>query len=192
MGGKVYCSYTRSGGSQMKFTETKLKSAYIIEPERMEDERGFFARTFCYDDFKAHNLNPNFLQCSISFNKRKGTLRGIHFQVEPKAESKLVRCTMGAIYDVIIDLRKNSNTYLQSTAFELNSDNRIMIYIPEGFAHGFQTLEDNSEVFYQMSEFYAPEYARGIRYDDPVFGIKWPLKTVIISEKDKKYQNIKI
>lgn len=176
----------------MKFIEMKLKGAYIVEPERLEDERGFFARTFCQKEFEANDLNTRLVQCSISFNKRKGTLRGMHYQIAPMAEAKLVRCTMGAIYDVIFDFRKNSKTYLQSTAFELNSDNRIMIYIPEGFAHGFQTLEDNSEVLYQMSEFYDPEYAQGFRYDDPVLGIKWPLKKVIISEKDKKYQNIKI
>ncbi|MCG2735265.1 MAG: dTDP-4-dehydrorhamnose 3,5-epimerase [Candidatus Methanoperedenaceae archaeon] len=176
----------------MRFNQTTIKGLYIIEPDRLEDERGFFARTFCQKEFLANGLNPRLVQCSISYNKRKGTLRGMHYQIAPMAEAKLVRCTKGAIYDVSIDLRKNSNTYLQSIAFELTSDNHIMIYIPEGFAHGFQTLEDNSEVFYQMSEFYASEYAQGFRYDDPAFGIKWPLKTVIISEKDKKYQNIKI
>lgn len=176
----------------MIFNKTTIKGVYIIEPERLEDERGFFARTFCQKEFEANGLNPRLVQCSISYNKFKGTLRGMHYQVAPMAEAKLVRCTRGAIYDVTVDLRYDSSTYCRWMAMELNADNHRMLYIPEGFAHGFQTLEDNTEVFYQMSEFYTSEYAQGFRYDDPVFGIKWPLKTVIISEKDKKYQNIKI
>ena len=150
----------------MIFTETRLKGAYIIEPERLEDERGFFARTFCQKEFEANGLNPRLVQCSLSFNRRKGTLRGMHFQVAPVAEAKLVRCTKGAIYDIILDLWPDSSTYCQWLAVELNAENRKMIYIPEGFAHGFQTLEDDTEVCYQMSEFYAPEYARGVRSEE--------------------------
>ena len=171
----------------MKFIETRLKGAFIIEPERLEDERGFFARTFCQKEFEAHGLNPKMVQCNISYNKHKGTLRGMHYQAAPMAEAKLVRCTRGAIYDVIIDLRHESPTYCQWLAEELSTENSRMTYIPEGFAHGFQTLEDDTEVFYQMSEFYSPEHARGVRWDDPVFGIEWPLNTKIISEKDNNY-----
>ena len=169
----------------MVFRETKLKGAFIIEPDRMEDERGFFARTFCVEEFKAHGLNLRFVQCSISFNKKKGTLRGMHYQVAPYNEVKLVRCTMGAIYDVIIDLRPGSSTFKQWIAVELTAENRKMLYIPEGFAHGFQILEDNTEVFYQMSEFYHPKRARGIRWNAPAFGITWPLSDPIMSEKDR-------
>lgn len=171
----------------MKFIETRLKGAFIIEPERLEDERGFFARTFCQKEFEAHRLNPRMVQCNISYNKHKGTLRGMHYQAAPMAEAKLVRCTRGTIYDVIIDLCPESPTYCQWLAEELNADNSKMIYIPEGFAHGFQTLEDDTEVFYQMSEFYSPEHARGLRWDDSIFGIEWPLNTMIISEKDNNY-----
>ncbi|NOR48471.1 MAG: dTDP-4-dehydrorhamnose 3,5-epimerase [Methanosarcinaceae archaeon] len=171
----------------MKFIETRLKGAFIIEPDRLEDERGFFARTFCQKEFEAHGLNPRMVQCNISYNKHKGTLRGMHYQAAPMAEAKLVRCTRGAIYDVIIDLRPESPTYCQWLAEELNAENSKMIYIPEGFSHGFQTLEDDTEVFYQMSEFYSPEHTRGVRWDDPVFGVEWPLNAKIISEKDKNY-----
>jgi len=171
------------------FTETKLKGAFIIEPERLEDERGFFSRTFCVEEFEAHGLNPRLVQCNISFNKRKGALRGMHFQAAPHEEAKLVRCTMGAIYDVIIDLRPDSPTFKQWVAVELTADNRKMLYVPEGFAHGFQTLEGNTEVFYQMSEFYHPESARGVCWDDPAFGVVWPAaEKRIISAKDQQYR----
>ena len=186
MGGEVCRTYTRSGGA-MKFIETILKGACIIEIERLEDERGFFARTFCRRDFKAHGLNPWRVQCSISYNRRRGTLRGMHYQASPMSEAKLVRCTQGAIYDVIIDLRKESPAYCKWTAVELSADNYMMLYIPEGFAHGYQTLEDDTDVFYQMSQYYAPEFARGVRYDDPALGITWPLDEKIVSESDKKY-----
>ncbi len=176
----------------MKFIETRLKGVYIIEPERLEDERGFFARTFCRKEFEAYGLNPGVVQCSISHNKHKGTIRGMHYQIAPMAETKLVRCTKGAIYDVIIDLRSGSPTYCQSLAEELDADNSRMVYIPEGFAHGFQTLEDNTEVFYQMSEFYSPEHARGVRWDDPAFGIGWPISIPIISEKDRNYVRLEL
>ena len=172
----------------MIFRETKLKGAFIIEPERLEDERGLFARTFCEEEFKAHGLNSRVVQCNISFNKKKGTLRGMHYQVAPHEEAKLVRCTRGAIYDVIVDLRPDSPTFKQWVAVELTADNHRMLYIPEGFAHGFQTLEDNTEVFYQMSELYHPESARGVRWDDPVFGIEWPkIHHRIVSEIDQGY-----
>ncbi len=171
----------------MIFTETKLKSAFVIEPERVEDERGFFARTWCQNEFEAHGLNPRLAQCSISFNRQKGTLRGMHYQAAPHAEAKLVRCTMGAVYDVILDLRPYSPSFKQHFALKLTAENCRMIYIPEGFAHGFQTLEDNTEVFYQMSEFYVPESARGVRWDDPTFGIEWPPAERIISPRDRSY-----
>jgi dTDP-4-dehydrorhamnose 3,5-epimerase len=173
----------------MKYVETELKGAYIVEPDRLEDERGFFARTWCRKEFEQHGLNSNLAQCSISFNRNKGTLRGMHFQAFPYEEAKLVRCTKGAIYDVIIDLRSDSETFMQWIAVELTAENRKMIYIPEGFAHGFQTLENDTEVFYQMSEFFAPEYARGVRWNDPMFSIEWPDDIRIISEKDKNLKD---
>ena len=168
----------------MVFTETKLKGAFIIEPEFLKDERGFFARTWCQREFEAHGLDPRLVQCNISFNRHRGTLRGLHYQVEPHAEAKLVRCTMGAIYDVILDLRPESATFKQWLALELTAENRRMLFIPQGLAHGFQTLMDNTEVFYLMSEFYHPECARGVRYDDPDFAIEWALPVTIVSEKD--------
>ena len=166
-----------------------MPGAYLIEPERREDERGFFARAWCRDEFEAHGLNANLVQCNISFNTKKGTLRGMHYQAAPHAEAKLVRCTMGAIYDVIIDLRPASPTFKRWFAAELTAENRRMLYIPEGFAHGLQTLQDNSEVFYQMSAYYAPEYSRGVRWNDPAFGIEWPAAdpAYIITEKDRSY-----
>jgi dTDP-4-dehydrorhamnose 3,5-epimerase len=169
------------------FTETTLKGAWIVDLQQIHDNRGFFARSFCQDEFAARGLKTGVAQCNISFNRLKGTLRGMHFQLPPKAEAKLVRCTRGAVRDVIIDLRADSATYCQWTAVELTGDNRRALYIPDGFAHGFQTLEDDSEVFYQMYEFFAPECASGVRWDDPAFGIVWPLTTPIISEKDLSY-----
>jgi dTDP-4-dehydrorhamnose 3,5-epimerase len=173
----------------MRFIETELKGAFIIELELLEDERGFFARSFCRREFKEHGLNPDVAQCNISYNKKKGTLRGMHYQVPPHEETKLVSCTKGAIYDVIIDLRPDSPTYCQWFAVELNTENYKMLYIPEGFAHGFQTLEDDTVVFYQMSEFYHSESARGLRWDDPTFGIEWPHSFPVISDKDKNYSD---
>ena len=169
------------------FTEARLKGAFLIEPERLEDERGFFARTWCQQEFAEHNLNPNLVQCSISFNKTKGTLRGMHFQDPPFEETKLVRCTMGEIYDVIVDLRRDSATFKEWFATQLSAANRMMLYIPPGFAHGFQTLQDDSEVFYQMSEFYSPQHARGLRWDDPAFSIDWPNARRTISERDQSF-----
>jgi dTDP-4-dehydrorhamnose 3,5-epimerase len=169
------------------FIETLLRDAYVVEVEPVEDNRGFFARTCCDEELQRHGLSTRFVQCSISFNKRKGTLRGLHYQVKPYEESKLVRCTMGAIYDVMLDLRKDSESFGQWFAIELSAENRSMVYVPGGVAHGFQTLTDNSEVFYQTSEFYAPEYAEGVRWDDPWCDIHWPLDVATISDKDKNF-----
>lgn len=172
----------------MIFTETQIPGAFVIAPERREDERGFFARTWCQHEFAAHGLNPQLAQCNISFNARRGTLRGMHYQAEPHPEAKLVRCTQGAIYDVVVDLRPASPTYKQWLAVELSADNRLQLYIPEGLAHGFQTLTDQVEVFYQMSEFYQPEAARGVRWDDPAFQIEWPaVDHRVLSPKDLAY-----
>ncbi|HSZ77291.1 MAG TPA: dTDP-4-dehydrorhamnose 3,5-epimerase [Chthoniobacterales bacterium] len=168
----------------MRFTPTKLAGAYVIEPQPHADSRGLFARTFCANEFRAQGLVDVFVQCNTSWNVSKGTLRGLHFQLSPSSEVKLVRCTAGALWDVIVDLRPQSATYLQHVAIELTAGNRLALYIPEMFAHGFQTLEEGTEVFYQMSQFYAPKLARGIRYDDPKIGIKWPLPVTSISDLD--------
>ena len=172
----------------MIFRETKLGGAFIIEPEKLEDNRGFFARAWCEKEFTNYGLNTRLVQCNISFNHKKGTLRGMHYQIPPYEEVKLVRCTQGAIYDVIVDLRPDSSTYRQWVAVELTQENRLMLYIPGELAHGFQTLLDNTEVFYQMSEFYHPESARGIRWNDPLLGIEWPIPMPIMSEKDKNLE----
>jgi dTDP-4-dehydrorhamnose 3,5-epimerase len=176
-------------GASVIFRETTLAGAFVIEPEKREDERGFFARTFCRQEFLAHGLNPEIAQCNVSFNKRKGTLRGMHYQAPPFAEAKLVRCTAGAIFDVIIDLRKSSETFGRHFAVELCASSGKMLYIPEGFAHGFQTLLDDTEVFYQMSQPYAPQCARGVRWNDPFFGIEWPSAERTIVERDRNYQD---
>ena len=171
----------------MVFIETRLKGAFTIEPELVQDGRGFFARTFDQKEFEARGLNARVVQCNISSNKKKGTLRGMHYQIAPYQEAKLVCCTKGAIYDVIIDLRPNSHTFKKWEAAELTATNRRMLYIPEGFAHGFQTLQDDTEVFYQMSEFYHPESARGVRWDDRAFGIVWPDDVRVVSDRDRQY-----
>lgn len=171
----------------MKFIPASLAGAYVVEPERLEDERGYFARTFCRDEFAAHGLNPELVQCNVSFNAKKGTLRGMHYQAKPNEEAKLVRCTRGAIFDVIIDIRPESPTFRNWFAVELSAANGRMLYVPEGFAHGFQSLEDGSEVFYQMSERYAPESARGIRWNDPAFGVRWPLPDPVVSQRDAAF-----
>lgn len=171
----------------MIFKETKLKGAYVIELEPLKDERGYFARGFCQKEFEEHGINVRIVQCNISFNEKKGTLRGMHYQAVPHEEAKIVSCINGAIYDVIIDLRRDSATYCQWIAVELSSDNFKMLYVPVGFAHGFQSLEDNTVVFYQMSEFYHPECASGVKWDDPAFGVKWPINIYIISAKDRQF-----
>jgi len=171
----------------MIFTETTLNGAFVIEPELRHDDRGFFARTWCQREFAAEGLALEWVQCNISFSRQRGTLRGMHYQAPPYEEAKLVRCTMGAIYDVIIDLRANSPTFRQWLAVELTAVNSRMLFIPKGFAHGFQTLTDDTEVFYQMSQFYAPDYGRGIRWDDPSFKLPWPAGTRTISERDRGF-----
>jgi len=158
----------------------------------MADDRGFFARTFCQQEFAEHRLKTEFAQSGISFNAKKGTLRGMHYQAEPHQEAKVVRCTLGAVYDVIIDLRADSPTYTNSLAVELTAENRRMIYIPEGFAHGYQTLTDNTEVFYQISEKYVEESARGVRWDDPAFGIQWPHDNRLIAGRDQTYPDFQL
>jgi dTDP-4-dehydrorhamnose 3,5-epimerase len=171
----------------MIFNELPLKGAYVIEPEKIEDERGFFARSFCSEIFREKGLEFQWVQSNISYNLRKGTLRGMHYQLFPHAEIKLVRCTAGAIYDVLIDLRAESPTFKQWIGIELSQWNRQMLYIPAGFAHGFQTLKEESEVFYQMSSSYEPSAARGVLWNDPVFQISWPLEIEVISPKDRGY-----
>jgi dTDP-4-dehydrorhamnose 3,5-epimerase len=173
----------------MIFTETKLQGAYVIEFEPIEDERGFFGRTFCRNEYEKFGLNPRIAQCNLSFNRAKGTLRGMHYQAKPHEEARLVRCTRGGIYDVILDLRPDSPTFKQWVAVELTAENHTMLYVPEGFAHGFQALENETEVYYQMSEFYAPQYARGVRWNDPAFGIQWPAKEPILSARDRSFPN---
>jgi len=189
----------------MIFTENKLKGSYIIELEKHIDDRGFFARSWCQKEFEEHGLNPRLVQCNISFNSKKGTLRGMHYQAAPYEEAKLIRCVRGSIYDVIVDIRADSATYCQWIGIELSSprfhlpsstsllpaDYR-MLYVPEGFAHGFITLEDDTEVFYQMSEFYAAESARGVRWNDPVFNIQWPSEVKVISDRDMTYPNFSL
>ncbi|MBX3013814.1 MAG: dTDP-4-dehydrorhamnose 3,5-epimerase [Caldilineaceae bacterium] len=171
----------------MLFQPTKLADAYLVEVQPIRDERGFFARAWCVQEFADHGLDTKLVQCNLSFNQQRGTLRGMHYQQEPHAETKLVRCIRGAIYDVIIDLRPTSPTYLQWLGVTLSAANRSMLYIPKGFAHGFQTLADETEVFYQMSDFYAPAAAQGLRWNDPHFGIDWPLPVTVISAKDQAY-----
>jgi dTDP-4-dehydrorhamnose 3,5-epimerase len=171
----------------MIYRETNIPAVFEIGLEPASDQRGFFARTWCRKEFEAHGLNPMLVQCSVSFNTRKGTLRGMHYQASPSAEAKLVRCTKGAIYDVVVDLRPSSRTYRKWTGAVLSAVNRHMMYVPEGCAHGFLTLEDESEVFYQMSEFYSPGSAKGVRWNDPAFQIAWPDAIEVISERDRTY-----
>lgn len=172
----------------MRFQQTPLAGAWLLEPERIDDSRGFFARTWCRREFEVHGLVTTLAQCNVSFNRRAGVLRGMHYQDVPLAEVKLVRCTRGAIFDVIIDLRSGSPTFKRWFGTELTADNYRMLYVPEGFAHGFQTLVDETEVFYQMSQFYAADSARGVRWDDPSFGVAWPpVDTRIISLRDRAY-----
>lgn len=171
----------------MTFRETTLKGAFTIDLDRVTDERGFFARSWCVKEFEANGLETRLVQCNVSFNRLRGTLRGMHYQVAPAAEVKVVRCTQGAIHDVIADLRPDSPTYKRTFSVLLSAENRRMLYIPKCFAHGFLTLTDDAEVFYQMSEYYVPECARGFRWDDANFGISWPDPVRIISEKDRAY-----
>ena len=171
----------------MKFIPLRLSGAFLIEPEPIIDERGCFARTFCRQELQAKGLNSHLEQCSTSFNPKKGTLRGMHFQKPPFAETKIVRCTQGKIFDVLIDLREGSPTYKNWEGITLSAENRHQLYIPEGFAHGFQTLEDNTEVFYQISSPFVPGQASGVRWNDPAFGIIWPTDVRVISPRDQHY-----
>ncbi|MCA9909629.1 MAG: dTDP-4-dehydrorhamnose 3,5-epimerase [Anaerolineae bacterium] len=168
----------------MQFKATPLAGAFIVELELRSDDRGFFARAFCAREFEEQGLKPAVAQCNLAFNYKRGTLRGMHYQLAPAAETKLVRCFRGAIYDVIVDLRPDSPTYLQHFGIELSADNRLALYIPEMFAHGYQTLTDECELLYQVSEFYTPGYEAGVRYDDPTFNIQWPIPVEVISDKD--------
>lgn len=171
----------------MIFTQTNLAGAFIIDLEQKTDHRGFFARTFCAQEFTNHGLKPTVAQCNLSFNHKKGTLRGMHYQILPAAETKLIRCTQGAIYDVIIDMRPESPTYLSHIGVELTAENRRALYVPEMFAHGYQALTDGAEVVYQVGEFYTPGYERGLRYDDPLLEISWPLSVTEMSTKDSNW-----
>jgi dTDP-4-dehydrorhamnose 3,5-epimerase len=171
----------------MQFQKTQLPGVIEVDPELHRDERGFFARTFCRREFEDQSLNPNLVQCSVSFNRKEGTLRGVHYQAAPCREAKLVRCTRGAIYDVVLDLRPKSTGFKKWIGIELNAENRKMLYVPEGCAHGFLTLQDNTEIFYQMSEYFHPELSRGIRWNDPAFQITWPAEVKVISDRDRTY-----
>jgi dTDP-4-dehydrorhamnose 3,5-epimerase len=169
----------------MKFSKTSLAGLWVIDLELREDERGFLARTFCENEFSANGLNTRWPQCNLTLTKSRGMIRGMHFQLSPRSEIKLVRCAAGGIFDVAVDVRPNSPTFGKWEAFELTSQNRRMLYIPGGFAHGFQCLADNSEVFYQMSEFFFADLSRGVRWNDPTVAIKWPLPDPTLSERDK-------
>jgi len=180
---------TASPGPPMTFRETKLKGVFEIGIEPRCDDRGFFARSWCRSEFEKHGLNTQIVQCNISYNSRKSTLRGMHYQLAPKTEAKLVRCTRGSIFDVALDLRPGSATFLEWTAAVLTAAGHEMLHIPEGCGHGFLTLENDTEVLYQMSEFYSPESSRGVRWNDPAFGIRWPAEVSVISDRDRQYPN---
>lgn len=172
----------------MIFTETELAGAFVVDLERREDDRGFFARAWCANEFTDHGLNPRLVQANLSFNDRKGTLRGMHFQREPAAEAKLIRCTRGSIFDAIVDLRPGSRTFKRWIGVELTAENRRALYVPEGFAHGYQTLEPDTETYYLVSEYYTPEAEGGVRWNDPAFGIEWPdPANPLLSEKDASW-----
>jgi dTDP-4-dehydrorhamnose 3,5-epimerase len=176
----------------MIFIPAPLKGVFVIDLEKRSDSRGFFARTYCAREFAEHGLKPDMVQCNTSFNHKAGVLRGMHYQVAPSTEAKLVRCTRGAIYDAIVDMRPDSPTYLQHFGIELSEDNRTALYVPEMFAHGYQTLRPNTEVFYQVSEFYAPGTERGMRHDDPAIGLQWPVDVSEISEKDASWPLLEV
>jgi len=171
----------------VQFIETKLPGAFLIELERKEDDRGFFARAFCRNEMAARGLVGELVQCNVAFTHRRGTVRGLHYQVAPAAESKVVRCIRGAIFDVIVDLRPDSSSYLQHLGVELTADDRRQLYVPEGFGHGYQALSDNAEILYFVSAFHSPQSERGIRYDDPAFRIPWPAPVTLVSLKDQNW-----
>jgi dTDP-4-dehydrorhamnose 3,5-epimerase len=174
----------------VRFAAAGLAGVYIVELDRLEDERGFFARTFCRDEFAAHGLQSNFVQCNLSFNARKGTLRGLHYQAKPHEEAKLVRCTRGALFDVVVDIRTGSPTYRKWISAELTADNGRMLYVPEGYAHGFQTIADDTEIFYQMGEAHHSASSRGMRWNDSALAIRWPLANPIVSARDAGYPDL--
>jgi dTDP-4-dehydrorhamnose 3,5-epimerase len=176
----------------MIFTELELKGAFLVEVKKIEDERGFFGRAWCANEFKQHGLNPAFVQLNTSFSHKKGTIRGMHYQVDPYQEVKFIRCTRGRIYDVIIDLRPDSPTFMKWVGNELSADNYRMVYVPENFAHGFVTMEDHSEVYYPVSQFYTPGAERGLRWNDPAFKIKWPVEISVVSDKDQSHMDFSI
>jgi dTDP-4-dehydrorhamnose 3,5-epimerase len=171
----------------MRFTETPLKGAYLIDLEKREDERGFFARLYCEKEFEQHGLATKFVQINDSLNSQRGTLRGLHYQLPPSGEAKIVRCLRGSFFDVIVDIRPKSSTFLKFFGYELTAENRTMMYVPVGFAHGFLTTSDDAEVLYILSSFYAPEQQRGLRYDDPTISIQWPFDPVIVSRRDTQH-----
>jgi dTDP-4-dehydrorhamnose 3,5-epimerase len=173
----------------MIFSPTPLEGAFLVDLEKKGDDRGFFARAFCELEFRQHGLVSHFCQVNNSLSAQKATLRGMHYQLAPKAETKLVRCISGALYDIILDLRQNSATFGQSFGIELTADNRRMMYVPKGFAHGFITLADDTEAFYFVDEFYSPDHERGVRYDDPKFALHWPMAPMVVSEKDMSHRN---
>jgi dTDP-4-dehydrorhamnose 3,5-epimerase len=186
--GRAFCHPdSGGGGTGVKFEETPLSGVYVITPDKFPDERGFFARTFCEADFEKHGIAFHTIQCNASFNRSRGTLRGMHYQLAPYGEVKLVRCTAGKVYDVVVDLRPESSTYCQWYGLELSSEEHNALLIPEGLAHGYLSLTENTEVFYQMASYYAPDSARGVRWDDPAFGIDWPFTPVVMAERDAQW-----
>ena len=187
MGRKICCSYSK-GENILKFQELSLKGVFLIELEKIEDERGFFARSWDKKEFENNKLNSNLFQCNISFNKNKGTIRGMHFQKEPYAEAKTIRCTKGRVFEVMIDIRVDSPTFHKWISVELDEGKNEVLYVPEGFALGFQTLLENTELYYQMSEYYHPEKSGGIKWNDPKIQIKWPLDCSVISKKDDSFE----
>lgn len=187
MGGAVRGAHTTDEGPEVKFLRTPISGAFVVELERVEDQRGFFARSWCSEEFAKMGLSSKLAQCSISFSARRGTVRGMHYQAEPHEEAKLVRCTSGVIHDVIVDIRPRSVSHRQIFAIDLSAQNRRMLYVPEGVAHGFQTLEDDTEVFYLISEFYHPELARGFRWNDHTFRIQWPMEPTTMSARDRAF-----
>jgi len=187
MGRPLRRAHSRGDGLSVIFRATALPGAFIVEIEKREDDRGFFARTWCRREFAAAGLNADLAQCNVSFNRQRGTLRGMHWQEAPHGETKLVRCIRGTIWDVIIDLRRSSPAYGRHLGVELSGESGTALYIPEGMAHGFVTLEDSCEVSYQMSEFYEPSAARGVRWNDPAFGIEWPVGNPILHPRDASY-----
>lgn len=176
----------------MKFNKTKLDGSFVIDLDKREDERGFFARLFCINEFDQNQADRNIVQVNNSLSRDKGTLRGIHYQLSPKSETKIVRCIKGSLWDVIVDLRPDSPTFLQWFGETLSAENRRMMFVPKGFGHGFITLEPDTEAIYFVTEFYSPEHERGLRWDDPIIGIEWPIEPVIISEKDRQHKDFDI